>query len=512
MSVLRDVRSHSDAQRGTGHPTRTACAIAALVLMSSSLAAAPAIRTSSANRVPACASPDRLMQFLASRNPAVDPRYREIARWYKYWGEAWRVRWDYAFFQMVIETNALKFRRADGSRGDVHEKQNNFAGIGATGGGVPGDRFPDIETGVHAQIQHLVAYSGERLAAPIAPRTEQQQDNIIKQSLRLQRAVTFGDLARRWAADRAYSRTIDAVAEQFNSGFCRTVVANVPARDVPQPQPAIRKLLAPFSPPYRLGGPKPAKLAGPVETLPWADPDVMAREYGDDTDTPIKREKDVPLKPAPVRTLWSRDGHRTDASPAPLSSTESSTETERRGANATGMLLPSSAASAAARAEGTAPATAAAANEPALPHFKIAPDISSSAPSVPRAPIPEPSRLGGPLPLLAPQSPAPMPTPTPTPLAPSARFKDILETPANVAADVPSDCSILAASYGGKKTLLVRAKVNGTTQYTALTVLDGFEKSMFDIYSKSQASNPEIIGEYATKDEALADARANCTK
>lgn len=448
------------------------------------------------------------MQFLASRNPEVDPRYREIARWYKYWGEAWRVRWDYAFFQMVIETNALKFRRPDGSRGDVHEKQNNFAGIGATGGGVPGDRFPDIETGVHAQIQHLVAYSGERLAAPIAPRTEQQQDNIIKQSLRLQRAVTFGDLARRWAADRAYSRTIDAVAEQFNSGFCRTVVANVPARDVPQPQPAVRKPLAPFSPPYRLGGPKPAKLAGPVETLPWADPDVMAREYGEDTDTPIKREKDEPLKPAPVRTLWSRDGKRNDASPAPLSTTESGTEAERPATNATGMLLPSSAASAAARADGTG-ATAAASNEPSLPHFKIAPDITS-APSVPRALIPEPSRLGGPLPLLAPQSPAPITTPTH--LAPSARFKDIIETPSGVAADVPSDCSILAASYGGKKTLLVRAKVNGATQYTALTVLDGFEKSMFDIYSKSQASNPEIIGEYASKDEALADARANCAK
>lgn len=502
MSVLKDIRSRSDARFRIGHPTRTACAVAVLVLMSSSVGAAPAIRTSSANRVPACASPDRLMQFLANRNPAVDPRYREIARWYKYWGEAWRVRWDYAFFQMVIETNALKFRRPDGSRGDVHEKQNNFAGIGATGGGVPGDRFADIETGVHAQIQHLVAYSGERLAAPIAPRTEQQQDNIIRQSLRLQRPVTFGDLARRWAADRAYSRTIDAVAEQFNSGFCRTVVANVPdrnvpGRDVPQPQPAIRKPLAPFSPPYRLGGPKPAKLAGPVETLPWADPDVMAREYGEDTDTPIKREKDVPLKPAPVRTLWSRDGKRNDAAPAP----SSLTETERSGAHATGTLQPSSAA--AARPDNAAAATAAAANEPALPHFKIAPDASSAA-SAPRTAIPEPSRLGGPLPLSAPELPAPT--------APSARFKDIIETPSGVAADIPSDCSILAASYGGKKTLLVRAKVNGATQYTALTVLDGFEKSMFDIYSRSQASNPEIIGEYASKDEALSDARANCAK
>ena len=74
----------------------------------------------------------------------MDPRYRDIARWYKHFGEAWNVRWDYAFYQMILETNALKYRRGDGRRGDVHEKQNNFAGIGATGNGAPGDRYPAI--------------------------------------------------------------------------------------------------------------------------------------------------------------------------------------------------------------------------------------------------------------------------------------------------------------------------------------------------------------------------------
>ena len=104
------------------------------------------------------------MAFLAERNAHLDPRFRNIAYWYKHFGEAWRVRWDYAFFQMAIETNFLSYRRGDGRRGDVGETQNNFAGIGATGGGVRGERFADVPTGVHAQIQHLVAYSGERLA------------------------------------------------------------------------------------------------------------------------------------------------------------------------------------------------------------------------------------------------------------------------------------------------------------------------------------------------------------
>ena len=37
--------------------------------------------------------------------------------------------------------------------------QYNFAGIGTTGGGVPGNSYPDVRTGIRAQIQHLKAYA-----------------------------------------------------------------------------------------------------------------------------------------------------------------------------------------------------------------------------------------------------------------------------------------------------------------------------------------------------------------
>ena len=37
--------------------------------------------------------------------------------------------------------------------------QFNFAGLGATGNGVPGNSFPDVRTGIRAQIQHLKAYA-----------------------------------------------------------------------------------------------------------------------------------------------------------------------------------------------------------------------------------------------------------------------------------------------------------------------------------------------------------------
>lgn len=178
------------------------------------------IRISEASRVPSCVTPDRLMAFVASRNEGLEPRFADIARWYKHYGEAWRVRWDYAFFQMVVETNALRFRRGDGSRGDVRPEQNNFAGIGTTGGGVPGDAFPDVKTGVLGHIQHLVAYSGERLAAPVAPRTRAKQDDIVSASSRTGRPVRFSDLARRWAVDRRYGQSIEAIAESFRKAHC----------------------------------------------------------------------------------------------------------------------------------------------------------------------------------------------------------------------------------------------------------------------------------------------------
>ncbi len=280
-----------------------AAALATLLLASTALNAAPPIRIGDNNRVPACVSPERLMAFLQDRNPNLDPKYRNIAKWYKQWGDTWRVRWDYAFFQMVIETNYLKYRRGDGRRGDVHEKQNNFAGIGATGGGVPGNRFPDVKTGVLAQIQHLVAYSGEKIVNPVAPRTELAQDSIVEQSRRLKRPVTYSDLARRWAADRKYGKTIDFVAEQFFTNYCTgpaTVAGAEPVAPARVPEGRYAK-------PAGLGGPKPQKLAGP-ETMPWVDGINTAQDNSQDTAPKPSEKKRAPEKSGPpVRTLWSRE-------------------------------------------------------------------------------------------------------------------------------------------------------------------------------------------------------------
>ena len=103
----------------------------------------PEIRTNARNRVPACVTPAGLMRFLGTGNSSVKPQFRDLAKYYKEHGEKLQIRWDYAFYQMILETNYLKFVNGRG-QGDVNPKQNNFAGIGTTGGGVPGDGFPDV--------------------------------------------------------------------------------------------------------------------------------------------------------------------------------------------------------------------------------------------------------------------------------------------------------------------------------------------------------------------------------
>lgn len=76
--------------------------------------------------------------------------------------EAEGVKTEVAFCQAMKETGYLKYG------GDVKRSQYNFAGIGATGGGNPGNSFKSVREGVRAQVQHLKAYaSTEKVKKPI---------------------------------------------------------------------------------------------------------------------------------------------------------------------------------------------------------------------------------------------------------------------------------------------------------------------------------------------------------
>ncbi len=67
--------------------------------------------------------------------------------------EAEGVKSEVLFAQVILETGGLRFG------GDVQVWQCNFGGLGATGNGAAGETFPDVRTGLRAQVQHLKAYA-----------------------------------------------------------------------------------------------------------------------------------------------------------------------------------------------------------------------------------------------------------------------------------------------------------------------------------------------------------------
>ena len=69
--------------------------------------------------------------------------------------EAEGIRVEVAFAQAMHETNFLRYG------GDVNISQFNFAGLGATGGGVSGNSFATVRIGIRAHVQHLKAYANE---------------------------------------------------------------------------------------------------------------------------------------------------------------------------------------------------------------------------------------------------------------------------------------------------------------------------------------------------------------
>ena len=120
----------------------------------------------------ATATEAQMLAYLLRQNP--NPKLTGTAKElvHAYYIEAARegVRPDVALSQAYKETGCFAYG------GDVHWQQNNFCGLGATGGGAKGLSFPDMQTGVRAHIQHLLAYS--RKTPPTAPLVDPRYDLI----------------------------------------------------------------------------------------------------------------------------------------------------------------------------------------------------------------------------------------------------------------------------------------------------------------------------------------------
>lgn len=102
------------------------------------------------------ATEKQMVEYLKEVNPEVKPEYLKLPAIFLKEGAIENIRGDIAFAQSLLETGNFNFG------GDVKPEQNNYAGIGATGGGVPGHSFDNPTQGVRAQIQHLKAYANTK--------------------------------------------------------------------------------------------------------------------------------------------------------------------------------------------------------------------------------------------------------------------------------------------------------------------------------------------------------------
>lgn len=157
----------------------------------------------------AVASKAQAAAFIKENNPQVRLACSVEELVDLYWKEAERenIRPDLALAQSIVETGFYRYG------GDVQHNQNNFCGLGTTGGGVRGAVFKTPEIGVRAHIQHLLAYTQTRRpqTAIVDPRYE------LAHNIRLERGVvnTWYGLNGTWAMGSMYCEKIMAAYQKM---------------------------------------------------------------------------------------------------------------------------------------------------------------------------------------------------------------------------------------------------------------------------------------------------------
>ncbi len=435
-------------QRGIG--AFVVVAFASLPFQTAGAGSLPEIKTGSNNRVPACATPGRMMEYLKSRNPEIDGRYTDVATEYMRFGEKLSIRWDYAFYQMIIETGSLSYRRGNRA-GDVKPAQNNFAGLGATGGGEHGESFKDIPSGVRAHIEHLLLYAGERVENPVAERTRKVQEwGVLKDwQARFKRPLTFSDLAAKWApGSGAYAKMLEAVAERFEE-FCEQA----------DPHPEM------------VAEARGQKLKTATETRTADVTPEPKHERPSSTDLAQRAINDGKVQESNQRFAL---GAQASAAPpvafkmlnAPPPATEKQAATETPSIEPTGRAVETAARP--REPEAKTKTTAGVAAQKTTPPDKQQPKVASAA--------------GAMKPLIGAAAP------------PGPGQK----------------CRVWTASYGGQKAMIIRSVVDRVVNYTVLDVNEGAEAREAEAFIAAYAKDGAITGEFGSQSQALDKAFELC--
>ena len=148
------------------------------------------------------ATEEQCVKYLLTYNPApnISCTPQQLVSFYYQEGAREGIRPDVAFAQALKETGFFRYG------GDVVPAQNNYCGLGTTGGGVRGAYFATPQLGVRAHIQHLLAYAS----------TREPQEAVVDPRYQLVRG-TYGDttlgawedLNGRWAVPgNSYGQSI----------------------------------------------------------------------------------------------------------------------------------------------------------------------------------------------------------------------------------------------------------------------------------------------------------------
>ena len=154
--------------------------------------------------------PEELSSFLLASNQS--PRFTvpalALAKIYVKYAAEVDLRADVLWAQMLHETGYGKYS------GDVTSLQNNFAGIGATGGGAAGHQFPTAEAGAKAHIAHMVAYVYTTDPASWTNATvDPRYDAVNPRGA----ARVLADLNGRWAVPgTTYGQAIERLVARIN--------------------------------------------------------------------------------------------------------------------------------------------------------------------------------------------------------------------------------------------------------------------------------------------------------
>jgi N-acetylmuramoyl-L-alanine amidase len=156
---------------------------------------------------------------------------QEIASLLPLWkaaGEEFGVRWDISVGQLIEESGWFGFKN------DVRKAQCNPTGIGATGGGVVGDSFPDWQIGFRAHFQNM-ALRARRVPAilieqVIAPYVKKNYSTISTRVTAAGKPTTdWEDLTGTYAMNPSYHNNIFALVAKMDKWIAQNKTEPEPA-------------------------------------------------------------------------------------------------------------------------------------------------------------------------------------------------------------------------------------------------------------------------------------------